>query len=292
MAAAPTEVLLPPVCSRPLVTPFSPFFLHFRLRMSDRVKIRKESTRMSARIKSCGALEYFPPIPRPLRLSGTPSGLLRLDRPLPLPSPPPPPTLGRQPTPLLAHDLAAQGDKMGHYAARKILQSSLRQASPAAVVHSLRPLLLVGAEIPRSPGRDESVAWRRATHSTAHASDIISHVTLIFESSRYVDCIRSASVSVPRNIPSFLPSFLPSFRPFLHQWFTLRLPFSIFLPSILLSSFFLLFSSLCFSSSALVKLRAPPSSLLLSRLRHPYVPTEQLQLLSLFRGPASSEHAC
>lgn len=43
-------------------------------------------------------------------------------------------------------------------------------------------------------------------HSTAHASDIISHVTLIFESSRYVDCIRSASASLPCNIPSFLPS--------------------------------------------------------------------------------------
>lgn len=46
-------------------------------------------------------------------------------------------------------------------------------------------------------------------HSTAHASDIISHVTLIFESSRYVDCIRSASA--PALQYSFLPSFLPSF---------------------------------------------------------------------------------
>lgn len=43
-------------------------------------------------------------------------------------------------------------------------------------------------------------------HSTAHASDIISHVTLIFESSRYVDCIQSASTLLPCNIPSFLLS--------------------------------------------------------------------------------------
>jgi len=47
-------------------------------------------------------------------------------------------------------------------------------------------------------------------HSTAHVSDIISHVTLIFESSRYVDCIRSASASALQY------SFLPSFRLFLH----------------------------------------------------------------------------
>lgn len=54
-------------------------------------------------------------------------------------------------------------------------------------------------------------AGEAPAHSTAHASDIISHVTLIFESSRYVDCIRSASASASQY------SFLPSFRLFLRK---------------------------------------------------------------------------
>lgn len=120
MAAAATEVgsFLPRVQPPPftLVTPFSPFFLRFRLRMSDRVKIRKESTENErAQIKSRASLEYFPSIPPP---SGPPSVALRPL--LAFPEPPSP---------------APRGDKMGHYAARKILQSSPRQASPA--VHSL-----------------------------------------------------------------------------------------------------------------------------------------------------------
>lgn len=155
MAAAATEVLLPPACSRPLVTLFFPFFLHFRLRMSDHVKIRKESTRMSARIKSRGVLEYFPPIPRPLRLSVTPSGLLR--RPPFAPPPlrpatsfgtPTPATCGKRPS---RQDLAAQGDKMGHYAARKILQSSpdklvLPQWCIVCTVASHHPVYGVGVD--------------------------------------------------------------------------------------------------------------------------------------------------
>lgn len=62
----------------------------------------------------------------------------------------------------------------------------------------------------------------RRAHSTAHASDIISHVTLIFESSRYVDCIRSAyrellspaplQYPLPFVLHHRFPSFFPSFR--------------------------------------------------------------------------------
>lgn len=126
---------------------------------------------------------------------------------------------------------------MGHYAARKILQSSpdklvLPQWCIVCTVASHRPRWGWGR---RQPG------WRRATHSTAHASDIISHVTLIFESSRYVDCIRSASVSTSQY--SFLPSFLPSISsPPFHP--------PLFSP---------LLSAPGFSSSALVKPHAPPS---------------------------------
>lgn len=142
---------------------------------------------MSARIKSCGALEYFSPnSPAPLLLIRHPFRLCLC----PSPRRPPPPSPTTPP-------LAAQGDKMGHYAARKILQSS----PDKLVLPQWCIVCTVASHRPRG-GR------RRATHSTAHASDIISHVTLIFESSRYVDCIRSASVSASQY--SFLPSFLPS----------------------------------------------------------------------------------
>lgn len=165
VAAAPTEVLLPPVCSRPRVTPFSPFFLHFRLRMSDRVKIRKESTRMSALgLKAAARSSIFPQFPGPyaypapllaFSASTAPfrSRLRRRRRRRRRPS------AAASPPPLFLPTIStAQGDKMGHYAARKILQSSLRQASPAAVVHSLRSLLLVG---PRSRAQG---AKTRALH--------------------------------------------------------------------------------------------------------------------------------
>lgn len=102
---------------------------------------------------------------------------------------------------------------MDHYAPRKILQSSSdKPVLPQRCIACLQ-LLLTGED------GDARGRWLSASaalvdggapaHSTAQASDIISHVTLIFESSRYVDCIRSASVSALQY--SFLPSFLPSF---------------------------------------------------------------------------------
>lgn len=131
---------------------------------------------------------------------------------------------------------------MDHCAARKILQSSQsyrNDASPTPI-----RLLLTGA---RGEGGDAAMADRwlasasalvdgggelLAAHSTAHASDIISHVTLIFESSRYVDCIRSASASLPCNIPSFLPSF--SSRTSNHHYLPTPLSFSLAHPLLLL----------------------------------------------------------
>jgi len=76
------------------------------------------------------------------------------------------------------------------------------------------------------------------THSTAHASDIISHVTLIFESSRYVDCIRSASASALQY--SFLPSFLPPFSSRTSNYFVLfALSLSLFLNKAIYLSIYL-----------------------------------------------------
>lgn len=150
MAAAATEVgsFLPRVQPPPfaLVTPFSPFFLRFRLRMSDRVKIRKESTENErARIKSRGALEYFPSIP-PLLAS---SAVLR-------------PFWPYYPAAPSHSNLACpRGDKMGHYAARKILQSSPRQASPA--VHSLHRCFSPATPVTRDVRGGG--AWMAESHS-------------------------------------------------------------------------------------------------------------------------------
>lgn len=49
-----------------------------------------------------------------------------------------------------------------------------------------------------------------ATHSTAHASDIISHVTLIFESKSVRGLHSGSASSFSASQYSFLPSFLPS----------------------------------------------------------------------------------
>lgn len=114
---------------------------------------------------------------------------------------------------------------MDHRAARKILQSSQSYRNDASPT-PIRGLLLTGgarrgwrccygtdrwlasAASASASALVDGGGELLAAHSTAHASDIISHVTLIFESSRYVDCIRSASASLPCNIP------LPSFRLF------------------------------------------------------------------------------
>lgn len=118
---------------------------------------------------------------------------------------------------------------MDRYAPRKILQSSSDKPSSTATMHS--PSTVAS----HRRGDGDAGKWRggcrrRAAlldgetpaHSTVHASDIISHVTLIFESSRYVDCIRSASASLPRNIPSFLPSFSSRTTNYLPSFFILR----------------------------------------------------------------------
>lgn len=105
---------------------------------------------------------------------------------------------------------------MDHYAPRKILQSSSdKLVLPQRCIACLQ-LLLTGEDSDGWVGRWLSasaalVDGGASAHSTAHASDIISHVTLIFESSRYVDCIRSASASALQY------SFLPSFRLFLRE---------------------------------------------------------------------------
>ena len=125
--------------------------------------------------------------------------------------------------------LALQDDKMGHYAPRKILQSSPDKPDWrwCWCLYGRKALLFSVKEVVLVPYRWRR-RWRNSTHSTAHALDIISHVTLIFESSRYVDCIRRVPQLLPRNIhpplhplppppthtllpntPSFFPSFLP-----------------------------------------------------------------------------------
>lgn len=105
---------------------------------------------------------------------------------------------------------------MDHYAPRKILQSSsdkpvLPQRCIALPYSCFSPVRMAMLGI-RGRWLSASAALvdgGAPAYSTAQASDIISHVTLIFESSRYVDCIRSASASALQY--SFLPSFLPSF---------------------------------------------------------------------------------
>lgn len=96
---------------------------------------------------------------------------------------------------------------MDRYAPRKILQSSSDKPVLPQRCIALQ-LLLTGVD--GDAGEVEAVVGvgrlDGETPPRVHASDIISHVTLIFESSRYVDCIRSASASLARNIPSFLPS--------------------------------------------------------------------------------------
>lgn len=84
--------------------------------------------------------------------------------------------------------------------------------------------------------------WRRcrnSTHSTAQALDIISHVTLIFESSWNVDCIWSASASSSSNIPPPPPSlslFLSLLLPYHPSPTNVRPPFYTLLSNT--SSFF------------------------------------------------------
>lgn len=95
---------------------------------------------------------------------------------------------------------------MGHYAARKIFTIKPRQASPAAVVHSLRHRCF--HRRPSEMGEGEG--GEPATHSTAHASDIISHVTLIFESKSVRGLHSGSASSFSASQYSFLPSFLPS----------------------------------------------------------------------------------
>lgn len=102
---------------------------------------------------------------------------------------------------------------MDHYAPRKILQSSSdKPVLPQRCIARLE-LLLTGedGDACLSASAAAPADGAAPAHSTAQASDIISHVTLIFESSRYVDCIRSASASALQY------SFLPSFRLFLRE---------------------------------------------------------------------------
>lgn len=117
---------------------------------------------------------------------------------------------------------------MDHYAPRKILQSSSdKPVLPQRCIARLQ-LLLTGedGDACLSASAAAPADGAAPAHSTAQASDIISHVTLIFESSRYVDCIRSASASALQY--SFLPSFLPSFSSRTSNYHPLApLPFSL-----------------------------------------------------------------